>query len=199
MARIVFEIGGLDRILRDLEEFEREVAAKARELVVDTTLHGEKIIADEISELHVVDTGRLLGSFTGQSSRRYTYNPADTVAIYSPDGLQAVVGTNVEYAVAVHEGYSRRLVRRHRKTLSKSERKIVRAGELLRARLRAQKTGGVQLVGRGTFSVAYFGEQTDTGEQVVTHQVTGRPFMANAIPKIQDYFLERAAELFEGT
>ncbi len=101
--------------LNDLERKMAEIAQRANERItatlVGTALAAEGIIADHIDDLDVVDTGRLKASFasgyTVEGSQEGDKIGGSEAYALSSDGLSAYVGTNVEYAVPVHDGYSR--------------------------------------------------------------------------------------------
>lgn len=103
MARKDFkvDIKGLDEFLKKLK------VASGKELQVNYKLWLEAvgmeflgIVQDEIIRLKVVDTRRLLNSFSRSGS--------DCVFRMTNNGLALEIGTNVDYAVYVNDGHKLR-------------------------------------------------------------------------------------------
>lgn len=115
---INIDIHGIDQLNRSIRQLGPLFTRTARAVVVDTMLFAEMAIADHIDRYDAIDTGRLKGSITqrnelGDDGKSYTFDPKDTAAdlqeIEGPDGIdhiRGVVGTNVHYAIPVHEGYT---------------------------------------------------------------------------------------------
>ena len=120
MGDVVCSLDGFDQLDGDLARFFREIEGEAKRLIADTVLDAELAIADQINAFDAVDTGRLKGSIDGKSSRGragrpgYTFDSRDSLTEIGADGLSAVVGTNLAYAIPVHEGYIRKIKGRHR-------------------------------------------------------------------------------------
>lgn len=101
---IVFNVSGGDEFRRKLGQVEADLRRRMRAALADTVLFGEVAIADKINEYDAVDTGRLKGSMGAQTA----FTPGDTATEIAADGSRAVVGTNLSYAIPVHEGYTRK-------------------------------------------------------------------------------------------
>lgn len=107
---VTFRINGLDRVGANLARLGPLFVREAHALVAETVLFAEVAIADKIDEVEAVDTGRLKGSI----SSRTAYNPSDSATRLSARDvggyarIDAIVGTNVAYAIPVHDGYTTR-------------------------------------------------------------------------------------------
>lgn len=105
-----FSLEGVQNLNRQLDRLGPLFMQQARALVAETVLYAEVAIADKIDAFEAVDTGRLKGSI----SSRTAMVPGDSatqiaVSSYGADAQVAgVVGTNVTYAIPVHEGYTTR-------------------------------------------------------------------------------------------
>lgn len=107
MAEVHFQINGLDRVGVRLAQLGPLFVQQAHALVAETVLYAETAIADKIDEYEAVDTGRLKGSISaktefqaGDSAHEMTARNVGGIA-----KIEAVVGTNVGYAIPVHEGW----------------------------------------------------------------------------------------------
>lgn len=117
---VTFNITGLDQLTRNLAAVAPQLAQAAREVVVDTMLFAEVAIADHIDKHDAIDHGQLKGSITqknevGRDGKSYTFDPKDTAVdlseVHGPGGISridGVVGTNVQHAIPVHDGYTTR-------------------------------------------------------------------------------------------
>jgi hypothetical protein len=144
-------------------------AREAMALIAETVLFAEVAIADQIDAMHAVDTGRLKASISAKTA----FNSKDTATAIDSDGLGAVVGTNIAYAIPVHEGYTRTL----RFDTKVKAIKLKKNGELTKESLR-----------RG------YSFHEKTGAPVLT--VAGRPYVRAAVPDIEAFFQKRARERF---
>jgi hypothetical protein len=156
-------------LLGSLNHLEQEVRRRAEQFIGDAVAFAEREIVHQISDVYqAVDTGRLMGSIT-QATQQQSGDTATYVAI---DGLSAVVGTNVSYAVPVHEGYTRTL-----------------KGKAVKAAYRAGKR---EFVSQGTYSR----KKNKGGETQLSLHVEGRPFMEAALPAIREHLHQSAEEFF---
>lgn len=165
---VTYAIGGMDRIGLALSRVGPLFVRAAEQLVTETMLFGEVVIADKIREYEAVDTGRLKGSIEGASQgggerdaqgrfkpHTYAFDPADSAhkirkgnawsggsrgVGYAHAEIVGIIGTNVRYAIPVHEGY-----------------------------------------------------RTRSGRQI-----PGRPYMADSIPTIEEHLQRRAHDVFGG-
>ena len=101
---IVFAIRGGKALERKLAKLSADMTRGMKAALADTVLFAEVAIADKINEYNAVDTGRLKGSIGAQTA----FGPGDTATEIAPDASRTVVGTNVAYAIPVHEGYERK-------------------------------------------------------------------------------------------
>lgn len=106
---INIDIGGIDRLNRNIAAMRPLFVQAARATVADAMLFSEVAIADHIDRYDAIDTGRLKGSIAAHTA----FEPKDTAAdlreIRGAEGVErveGVVGTNVHYAIPVHEGYT---------------------------------------------------------------------------------------------
>ena len=122
--RITHGISGLDRVGSKLARVGPLFVHAAKELVAETAAFAESAIANKIDEYEAVDTGRLKGSISGKNeggdrdekgrftAPTYQFDPEDSANSFTAKNvggvaeISAVVGTNVSYAVPVHEGYT---------------------------------------------------------------------------------------------
>lgn len=117
---VTFNLSGLDQVTRNLAAVAPQLAQAAKAAVVDTMGFAEVAIADHIDKHDAIDHGQLKGSITqkdevGRDGKSYTFDPKDTAAdlseVNGPGGvsrIDGVVGTNVQHAIPVHEGYTTR-------------------------------------------------------------------------------------------
>lgn len=170
-----FTIRGLDGLEAKLAQLPARYEAAARRAVADTVLFAEVEIADKIDEFEAVDTGRLKGSPSAKRSKQ----PGDSATAIRPGGLSAVVGTNVPYAIPVHEGYTRQL-----KGKAVKAAYGVKRGRYTKKRIesatKASKRQANLKISQGTYSRDHEGS--------LTLHVAGRPFMAAAVPAIEERF-----------
>lgn len=107
---VTFKITGMDLVGAKLARLGPLFVQEAKALVAETVLFGEVAIADKIDEYEAVDTGRMKGSISAKTA----FNPSDTATRLSARDvagyarIDAIIGTNVSYAIPVHEGYTTR-------------------------------------------------------------------------------------------
>jgi hypothetical protein len=107
---INFDLSGIDDLNRKLDRIGPLFMQQARALVAETVLFAEVAIADKIDEYEAVDTGRLKGSISSKTAMV----PGDSATTVSASSYGAnaqvagIVGTNLKYAIPVHEGYTTR-------------------------------------------------------------------------------------------
>lgn len=107
---VSFKVDGLDIMGVKLARLGPLFVQQAQALVAETVLFAEVAIADKIDEFEAVDSGRLKGSIStktqftaGDSATKSSARDVDGIA-----QLGAVVGTNLRYAIPVHEGFTTR-------------------------------------------------------------------------------------------
>ena len=102
-------------VLAAIQAFGAQAEDAMREVIANTALFAELEIVNQITTMDVVDTGRLKGSIgtsigaPGSSDPRNPSLAGDSANAITDNGLTAIVGTNVSYALAVHDGYARGL------------------------------------------------------------------------------------------
>lgn len=105
---ITIDLSGMADLTRRLEAQRPLFEHAARAVVADTLMFSEVAVADHIDRYDAIDTGRLKGSMSASTA----FEPKDTAVemdeVSGPDGVsqvRGVVGTNVHYAIPVHEGH----------------------------------------------------------------------------------------------
>lgn len=158
---IVFRLSGGDDLAKAIAKLDRDVTRAVQRAIDDVVLFAESEIVSKFEEgvysKPPVDTGRLLGSITAKTA----FRPGDSATNISPDGLSAVVGTNVEYAIPVHEGYTRTLKGRRSRSAFTTRQRLGTSTRLQRV-------------------------------------VPGRPFIADAVPAIEENLAAAIEEELRG-
>lgn len=181
-------ISGLDAVNRAFDELLQDAREGMKEVVANTVAFAQVEIADQIDAMDAVDKGRLKGSISGKSEGQYAFNPADSATKIADDGLSAVVGTNVEYAIPVHDGYVRHLKGRTVRAAYGVSRGSLSQARLRRAGRNSRYQGSLNISG-ASYS------RSEQGE--IAMIVQGRPFMTAAIPAIEAEMQRAAAEIIE--
>lgn len=176
---LTFHISGGDELDRQLKAAAGEVETAVKRAILDTVLQAEVAIAAKIDEMHAVDTGALKGSIR--------HGAQGSATEISSGGLSAVVGTNVGYAIPVHEGYIRKL-----KKVGKKPKGSSAAARRRKARFEAQEKAGAKRT-KGIKNVLLqqafvSARDTETGETFTALAVRGRPYMREALPEIEEAF-----------
>lgn len=105
----------LQDVLAAIQAFGAQAEDAMREIIADVALFAEFEIVNQITVMDVVDTGRLKGSIgttigaPGSSDPKNPSLPGDSANAILDNGMTAIVGTNVPYALAVHDGHTRAL------------------------------------------------------------------------------------------
>lgn len=180
-----YEIKGIEALDRKIRGLLPLFERGAQRAVADTALFSEVEIADQIDAMGAVRTGRLKGSMSAKRAKQSD----DSATRVLPGGLSAVVGTNVEYAIAVHDGYTRKLKGKTVKAAYGASR-----GRLTKRRIdlasKASKRQASLKISQGSYS-------RDEGGNL-TLQVEGRPFMQEAVPAIERRFIASVEEQIGG-
>lgn len=115
---ITIDLSGMADLTRRLEAQRPLFEQAARTVVADALSFSEVAIADHIDKHDAIDTGRLKSSISqkdeqGRDGQIWTFRPKDTAVemdeVHEAGGVsqvRGVVGTNVHYAIPVHEGYT---------------------------------------------------------------------------------------------
>lgn len=197
-----------NRFLASIAQITPEIEARARMLVARTVTEAIGEIVHQIDDVyHAVDTGRLRGSFTLAVG-------ADSAS--GIDNFTGVVGTNVHYAIPVHEGWTRvikhapkdhygvrggKLKRKEKARLLKTARGESKdAHDVIRRGPYAGKTKMEQAqdrlrISRGAYS---YGETYNVATRQPERRirVEGRPFVEAALPAIREKFHQYTLDLF---
>jgi len=188
-------IEGLPEVVGNLDELTVKADRAARALILDTVLFAEVTVVNKIDEYHAVATGRLRGSVVGVGPRppmkaKGLQSASDTATeIHAPtaDDYRATIGTNLEYALPVHEGYTKKLK-------AKAVRPVYGA---LRGKLTARRVAGAERSsGRQSGLLVSTASYSRSAQGDITIHVAPRPFMADGIPEIADHFKSEAVAIF---
>lgn len=105
----------LNEVLAAIQAYGAEAEDAIRAVIANTALFAEREIVDQITVFGAVDTGRLKGSIgttigePGSSDPKNPSLPGDSANAIIDNGMTAIVGTNVPYALLVHDGYAKPL------------------------------------------------------------------------------------------
>lgn len=178
----ILNLGALEAALRRAPEMYRRAAVRA---VADTVLFAEVEIADQIDNFEAVDTGRLKGSVSARRAKE----PGDSATEILPGGLSAVVGTNVSYAIPVHNGYTRKI----------KGQSVRAAYGARRGRFTDRRVRSAEKASKRQRNLRISGASYSRSEQEgISMHVQGRPFVEAAVPAIEQRFVHNVETLLGG-
>jgi hypothetical protein len=178
MSDLTFQIHGGDS--KEVQALKQLAERELKALIADTVLYAEAAIVQKIDEYEAVDKGRLKGSITSKTA----FSSGDSATKIRPGGLEAVVGTNVQYAIPVHDGYTRTLKGRKVRSAYGVHRGKFTQARVRQAERNSKRQGSLKISG------ASYSRDGETGD--ITMYVQGRPFVRDAIPEIEEHFNREA-------